>query len=645
MRKKPKPAGFPSGRTLPDKDLPWIKNFSLLTTYLSIDEWELKEVPNFFEFLNENFPGTELGKGQMEAIKKFLPGDPKLTFTKDKGRRILVLLAGKGSGKGFLSTFIHLYFIYLYQVLRDPLKYFGLSPYDYVDMVNVGTSEIQAKLNYFDRLKNRIKDCKFFKENYKIVEDKRVISEPRGTSRGIISISSNIILFPKHLRCINAHTRSEGWEGGTVLFFVMDEASAHSLVKGGRKAETIFDTLITSTRELPYYGIIQSYPRLVESKDFTYVQYKLSLEGKLKGRVGIKTTPWEFKPERFFSKEFFYFDVTTNKVIDSEDLQLSEIPPHFVKIPKDYYEEFITQPLACKVKYLCFPIGPSDRFFPPVELREYLSSVPPLFRVLTLPYKVEDEVRYLRKSIELLRVPEPGDYVISIDGAERNSNCVLSLLRIHGGMVEVPLIIIWSPNPEENIRVDLKNVIEVISYIYKSIPHSKIRMDQWNASLFTQDLISKGIPYNSICEVRNTNLGYEWLSELLISKRISFLLEAQSYEFEELDLELNLCVPSSKSKPVVLEGKQDVLDSLCGGLEYFAINKKLRILESEGKSLEIGGIVLPVASYAKISPVSGIVKSSADFSRVDEIREMFKSPRRRESRSTWGKVIKNHLRR
>jgi len=118
--------------------------------------------------------------------------------------REAILLLGKGSGKGFISTILHLYGIYRCLCMYSPQKYFGLSPGSPMYFVNTARNDKQAKKVFFAEFKGHLRNCPWFAGKY---------SEP-----GIESVR-----FIKNIEALSANSQAFSWLGFNIIQWVGDE--------------------------------------------------------------------------------------------------------------------------------------------------------------------------------------------------------------------------------------------------------------------------------------------------------------------------------------------------------------------------------------------------------------------------------------
>jgi len=166
------------------------------------------------------------------------------------------------SGKGTCSSLVSLYVVYVLLCMNDCHGYFNVAREDPLSIVNVATSGSQAQ-RFFERFVNRLQSNVWFR-NFRMIKQGKCISEGSKYSMEEIVITGATVEFPQGIQVNSLHSQQEKWEGLTVIMFVADEMSGFVSDKGQYNADAIYRSLRTSTRELPYIGIITSFPRLDE---------------------------------------------------------------------------------------------------------------------------------------------------------------------------------------------------------------------------------------------------------------------------------------------------------------------------------------------------------------------------------------------
>lgn len=119
-------------------------------------------------------------------------------------KREIMLVLGKGSGKDYISSILHLYGIYTALCLYDPQSYYGLAAGSPIYFVNVARNERQSKKVFFTQFTGLLEQCLWFKDKYE---------EP----------SMDEVRFNKRIFALSGNSQAHGWLGYNTLQWVGDE--------------------------------------------------------------------------------------------------------------------------------------------------------------------------------------------------------------------------------------------------------------------------------------------------------------------------------------------------------------------------------------------------------------------------------------
>ncbi len=200
-------------------------------------------------------------------------------------------ILGKGSGKDFGASILHLYGIYKALCLYTPQKYYGLSPGSPIYFVNVARNESQARNVFFVEFKGMLENCHWFEGKYR---------EPTG----------NRVEFDKGIRALSGNSQAFGWLGYNTIQWVGDEL-AFFLENDNRedsasKAEECWQAALGSckTRFPDHYKMIGiTTPR--HDDDFVMKKF-YELQSREDG-YAIQVATWDVNPK--LTKESFRHDL------------------------------------------------------------------------------------------------------------------------------------------------------------------------------------------------------------------------------------------------------------------------------------------------------------------------------------------------
>jgi len=551
----------------------------------------------FLEFLYNDLNEVKLSEVQTRESLAIIgeggvKGDPVLFFTPETRPNLSVLLWGKGSGKGLVSANIITYVIYLLHFLEpNPHDFFGVSKADAISIITVATNQNQSQ-KMFDRVKARIKNSKFFNK-YPIEEHGKIVnSHICDRSLPKIHIAGNTIKFSSiNVEFISVPSKNESWEGLTLIAFVMDEASGHVSQSGIHNAEKIFNTATTSTRELPYLGLVTSFPRLDKKNDFTYILHEEVKNGKYDNAYTSHYFTWQVKPKKFFSKETFRIYV---KEFDLE-----------VDVPMDFKTQFDRDFNSAVAKYLALPVGYSvERWMPVLQVLDEDVFVDknrlPLVIAESEIIKTANGNKFVYKpdTLRFTRKPEPYEYFMGIDPGE--VDCMAAVAIGHGliqrgtPLLIVDAILVWQTDKQKNVSVDLWNYYDVIGRLAKYLNITKIKSDKWNTAAFkhlAKEWDDK--PVNQQDYISAKNLFYSNPPAIIFPNQEESYLAISQFK--------NLQPPSGSSKPRVITGYQDIADSIVGLVFWF---NKLFHIDSKTDSITLSEAEARKLAVGKASTVS-----------------------------------------
>ena len=224
----------------------------------SDDLWETEPVL-FRRFVTDSFylnlPNlTDLQSMDCEML---LGMDPKKIFTEESMYNLFILVAGKGSGKDYMASIVIIYCFYVLLCMKSPHKFLDWPIGESIDILVVSYSDEQALLGPFDKVRQRLLNCMWFKNHFTIILGDKGAINPKG-KREIMMHRDKIITF-NNVRILSEHSKNEAFEGYNVLFFLMSEACLR-----GRSPITLEDGTKMSIAEI----VNNKLPVKVFSKNF-----------------------------------------------------------------------------------------------------------------------------------------------------------------------------------------------------------------------------------------------------------------------------------------------------------------------------------------------------------------------------------------
>ena len=278
----------------------------------------------------------------------------------------VVVMAGIGAGKSFLSQILALYAAHVLLCLKDPHGFFNLANDKPITIINMGISETQAKRVVFGGIKSLANKSPWFQ---RFRTKKMALS---------LTFDSNIELV-----CGNSQETTP--LGMNLFCAILDEAAFYLDTENKNAAEEIYHQL--SARIASRFGkagmlIVISSPR--HEKDFINAKLK---ESKVFDRMYGKRLPtWKAKDRYLLDTECFVFDREAFTVVPLErqaefmvgdkkyDLTLigeravnmeygDDRDKRFWIIPKDYEDTFRRNPERATRDLGAYAHGFIDSFF------------------------------------------------------------------------------------------------------------------------------------------------------------------------------------------------------------------------------------------------------------------------------------------
>lgn len=459
------------------------------------------EPPTWDSFLTSGdyITPVKLSPKQMEASVSILGTDPKKIFSPERIVALGVFVVGKGGGKDWLVSIIMCYVILVLLHLKNPQRFLEID--GTLDLLNIGIKGDQGQRVFFNYFKNRIKDCKWFTDNFKIVDENRIVNHPRNKPLGTIELTKGSAIFPNNIRCFSETSKNESWDGYNVIFFVLDEISGFISEKQISNGWKIYETANSScisrrTKNFKGLGFVISYPRQ-EKNDIILDLYEMS---KISGNefiYGMRCFSWHFKLSTKYSGETFIF----NNPRINRALGLPEDKKFGIEIPIEYKDEFLTNPESSLTKYCALPPRASGNWieYPDRILASIDIAQKPLF--YTQDYvitKIVDGIEYNFLAKKIISCNEPDidvrrnyRYVAWLDNAEVSCDAVIGIGRKETiktigengvetviDIVRIVDIINWTPEP--NLPIDLENVENFLTTIIpKYINLKEVGKDRW----------------------------------------------------------------------------------------------------------------------------------------------------------------------
>lgn len=459
-------------------------------------------------------------KGRYEHTKLDGPVD-HIDYIADDGRRYqtAVLLWGKGSGKDYLCSIILAYCAHVLLCLRDPQRYLRLAPGEAVDIINVAYNADQAKRVFFAKFKARLTSWRWLRDNFNVYESGRIIGERRAGLPNV-EINDDWVQFPRMIRAFSRHSANESYEGFNVLVWIMDEASAFLSPAKRENAEAIWQTLKTSASsrfQQRWLGFIISYPR--HGDDFTMTRHA---EAQRNPELGMyadgPAATWDINRNAGRGR---WVEVMPGKTVPVE------FADDYILDFQEAMGRFECKPPAAKEALIRFP----ERLWQAVQDRPPLLDWEPTVTTRTVATPTGERQRRFR-SVRITRMGKlPKGTRLFFHGDPGVSNDSFALGLCHGVpatiIVRVPAsevydtaerqqlglaadelidwekdvtrvivdaLIVWRPDPRQDMQVDLLNVREILKLVVKRYRIGVGSFDNWESEETVQWMQARKVP-------------------------------------------------------------------------------------------------------------------------------------------------------
>ena len=513
-----------------------------------------------------------LSARQLSDCLAILGNDPKNIFNPAARKYTFGgLLWAKGSGKDYVCALIHAYLTHILLCMKNPQDFFGFGAGEPCDILNVGQKGTQAERVYFKKFKTRILNWPWMFDKYKVVDGgKRVGARAKGYP--VCDIGKRSVVWEdKGIRCFTENSGNpESLEGYNIVFYICDEISGWVSEKDREVAAQILKILRTSqgsrnTKSLSGIGMAISYPRQDDDIMFEIEKESFAPNSSV---FFSRAYQWEAKPKRTYEGTTFRFNAGT------------EALPEWFDIPTELNESFFTKyPEQAKCVYLLKPPPVGGQFFEFIEKMDAIARTDrqPLFKVATELIDSSDgegkKLQYIRKRILGLNgMPQRGvDYVIWLDAAETTCDASLSIghtelvtliegtERRETTVVVLDDTIVWEPDPDKRIIVDIASMTQCVLDMRKYITIKAAWWDQWNSGTGMKDFRDAGI----MCDKHNLRFeDYDFYKSLIYTSRF---YGPQCPNVEKGIAQLKHL---SRSRTNVIPGsskhKKDISDTWCG---------------------------------------------------------------------------------
>lgn len=247
---------------------------------------------------------------------------------------------GIGIGKTTFASIALPYMVHWVLCLKDPQRFYSLLPGSRIAFMQMSTSGKQAKDVIFGDIKARIRNSKWFAENFPFDEK-----------------FTNVIKFPKDIVIIPGDSGETTFEGYNILGGILDEMDSHKQTDNKDYADVGYNTIESriASRFIDnsdperegHKGLILCIGQMKKAHGFAARKYKEFLKDE-KAKV-VRMTIWEsfgwdkyLDPKTGERRSFFYD--TRRKAIIPPGVAALVSNPNIIEVPRAFLKSFENNP-------------------------------------------------------------------------------------------------------------------------------------------------------------------------------------------------------------------------------------------------------------------------------------------------------------
>jgi hypothetical protein len=531
-------------------------------------EYEPVDIEEFLE--SDEFLGS-ISDSLFPCVKQdvinIFWGNPRQLLSKRRFKEI-VFKEAYGTGKSERAAIMSTYITYLVLCLRDPSKYFGFLPGSKITVINVSTTQKQAKDVVFSKIKGKIDHCPWFR-NHGYSYDPNNKLELRFDPADSAKIDTEKIY--KNVYVIPGSSSQYSALGYDVLCAIIDEATAYGIENEMDKAEIIYNTLKgrVSSR-FPKSGMIVMAGNPHHVSDFLEVRLK-DAEGHKDIYIVKHRSIWEARmPD--YDGDWFYFDYLKMKEVDEVEAGKISV----IKIPIIYYDDFKNAPEMSVRNLAGISLESISRFFTNIDTIQNMfvqsKRQNPVKEIITVTEleRPEDKPSESNRAVEKTKVVfhdwfkpvNKGVHAVHVDIGVNNDALGLVLGHVCGyekGLQQfyVDCVIrLKGSQTKPNILSDVREIIYQLSQLGFNINY--VTLDGYQSTDFLQILTRRGYEAEYL-SVDKQMAPYINLRQSIYEERVDCPFDSfLKYELETLE---NV---NDKKIDHPLKGSKDVSDAMCG---------------------------------------------------------------------------------
>jgi hypothetical protein len=335
------------------------------TEFLVKYPWFDEKPASIIEFLGEDYLNIEAGirPGLRQALVDIFGEETnpeRISKYQDA-----MFTGAIGIGKTTFASIALPYMVHWVLCLRNPQEYFELLPGSKIAFMQMSTSTKQATEVVFGDIFARIKNAKWFVENYPY-DDK----------------FQKQIRFPKEIWILPGGSSETMFEGYNILGGALDEMDSHKITDEKDYADVGYDAINSRVAsrypifsddgmEAGHRGLVICIGQMKKGNGFAARKYaELS---KKENAYVWRQTIWEsFGWERYTNKKTgernsFWYDVKRKKILPDGVKDMLKNVDHVLEVPTTYRNQFETNPEKALRDLAGIPPASSDPFISLVD--------------------------------------------------------------------------------------------------------------------------------------------------------------------------------------------------------------------------------------------------------------------------------------
>lgn len=480
---------------------------------------------------------------------------------------------GIGIGKTTFASIALPYMAHWVMCLRDPQDFYDLLPGSRIAFMQMSTSGKQARDVIFGDIKARIKNSKWFAENFPYDDN-----------------FTNQIRFPKDIWIIPGDSGETTFEGYNILAGILDEMDSHKQTEDKDYADVGYNTIEsriasrfvdnTDPDREGHKGLIICIGQMKKAHGFAARKYKEFKEDPLAKVVRMsiwESFGWHKYTNSAGERRSFWYDTRRKAIVPPEVVKLVN-NPNFIEIPKAFHKSFDNHPEKALRDLAGIPPETEDAFISLAdrvdEARDRWvrrhgeespvtdSPVRPTFRDW---FTGENDPR--RRAIHIdLATSGDGDAlglamghveeIMEVDGEKKPYivfDCLLRIKAVSGTQI---------------IISDVRQLVYELRYDRK-FRVKRVTMDGFQSTDSLQQFRKKRIEADYV-SVDKSTLPYEDLREAIYDRRIEFppyMTYMKRGEIEKVEIamqELLRLQFDGKKVDHPTDGSKDVADAMAG---------------------------------------------------------------------------------